>query len=99
MFCKSPSPLKIDGFHQHSCRPAFIKPKFFGRSRTQIDDPSVDEWPAIVDPQDDLSVVVQVGYAHEGRKRQVLVRRIKTVGIELGAEVVVLDDVLILIPT
>jgi hypothetical protein len=44
-------------------------------------------------------VVVQVGYAHEGRKRQVLVRRVKTVGIELGAEVVVLDDVLILIPT
>ncbi len=41
----------------------------------QIDDPPVDEGPAVVDPQAQRAAVLQIGHLDDARQRQRLVRR------------------------
>jgi hypothetical protein len=69
----SESPFELHGFHEHPGCALAVESQFFGGAGTQIDDAALDKGAAVVDPQDDLALVFQVGDAHEGGQGQIFV--------------------------
>src|SRR5690606_40402737 len=87
-----PPLIGIDSLHMHPRRTTLREAELLGRGEGQVDDAVGVEGAAIVDAQDDLAPVVQVGDLHVAGQGQGLVgggHAVQVVTFAVGGELVV----------